>query len=119
MALPDDLTVQQAVVLLARAMIDGTGTDGILLFKPEELVSGTFDLPDGAANAIGSDALTVGIVIKADEDNSADVYVGKSGVTIGDGMRLAPGESLPISVSSLAGLYVIGSTADKVHYIGG
>jgi len=59
------------------------------------------------------------ITIKADDDNTDDVYIGKSGVTTSNGFRLRPGQAITIFISNPSVLYAIsGSTGQKVHIIG-
>lgn len=113
-----DLTEQQAIVKIATEGLSISG-NGISVARPGNTVAGTFELPDTSANAIGSGALVDGITVKADEDNAGDVYLGGSGVTVGDGMRLSPGESVPLATDDIGNVFVIGATNDKVHYIGG
>lgn len=59
------------------------------------------------------------ITIKADDDNTDDVYIGKSGVTTSNGFRLRPGQAITIYISNPSILYAIsGSTGQKVHILG-
>jgi len=59
------------------------------------------------------------ITIKADDDNTDDVYIGKSGVTTSNGFRLRPGQAITIYISNPSILYAISGTAgQKVHILG-
>ena len=59
------------------------------------------------------------ITIKADDDNTDDVYIGKTGVTTSNGFRLRPGQAITIYISNPSILYAIsGSTGQKVHILG-
>jgi len=86
---------------------------------PSAINSGSFVLPDTSANPIGTGGLDAGVTVKADSDNTDDVWVGDSTVAIDDGMRLEPGESLFIPIDALGKVHAIGSSGDTVHYIGG
>lgn len=60
----------------------------------------------------------IGILIKADDDNTGSVYVGKSDVTAGgtdatDGLRLKPGDAVFLPVANANLLYVIGSAVNQ------
>lgn len=59
--------------------------------------------------------MTNGIVVKALATNVADVWIGGSGVTVGNGFELEPGAALVFTVVNLNTLYVIGANhTDKV-----
>jgi len=59
------------------------------------------------------------ITIKADDDNTDDIYIGKTGVTTTNGFRLRPGQAITIFISNPSVLYAIsGSTGQKVHILG-
>jgi len=59
------------------------------------------------------------ITVKADNDNTAAVYVGISGVTTSNGFRLNPGEAITLYIKNPSVLYAISSaTGQKLHYIG-
>ena len=59
------------------------------------------------------------ITIKADDDNTDDVYIGKTGVTTTNGFRLRPGQAITLYISNPSILYAIsGSTGQKVHILG-
>mgnify|MGYP001586299131 CR=1 FL=1 len=87
----------------------------------------------GAKSSIGVTAVQMlatdtkiqkGVVVKADNNNSGIVYVGKSAsVTAGsadatDGFPLYPGDSVKLDVGNLNLVYLIGSAAgQKVFFI--
>lgn len=56
--------------------------------------------PTGTAGALAQSTgvITTGLIIKALPSNPAPVYIGKEGVTVADGMPLAPGDSLTLNV---------------------
>jgi len=59
------------------------------------------------------------ITIKADDDNTDDIYIGKTGVTTTNGFRLRPGQAITIYISNPSILYAISGTAgQKVHILG-
>ena len=73
----------------------------------------------GTAVAIGSGALTQGVIIQALATNAGNVYIGASGVTTSTGFQLQPGQATSTAVSNLSGVYVIAATSgDGVCYIG-
>jgi len=59
------------------------------------------------------------VTVKADNDNAGNVYVGfSSGVTTGNGFRLAAGEAITIPIDDLSKIWLIADAADQlVHYI--
>jgi len=60
-----------------------------------------------------------GAMVKADNDNSSDVYVGDSDVTTSNGLRLVAGESITIEVADVSRLYAVANAASqKVIYVG-
>lgn len=76
-----------------------------------------------SAVALTTRALTNGIVIKAKSTNAGTVFVGASGVTAtddgsGNGFALRPGESINLSISTTAGIFIIGTLNDIVYVIG-
>ena len=63
-------------------------------------------------------ASRVGVVVKADDDNTAPIYVGNSSVTAGttdstDGFRLQAGQGVRIEVDNVNKVYVVGSSAGQ------
>lgn len=59
-----------------------------------------------------------GVLVKADDDNQGDVYVGGAGVTAGtveatDGIRLKAGDSVFLPINHPASIYVIASVANQ------
>ena len=60
----------------------------------------------------------IGILVKADDDNTGDIFIGNTDVTAGtdpltDGMRLVPGDSIFFNVRNANDLYVIGSAVNQ------
>jgi len=59
-----------------------------------------------------------GVVVKADDDNSGNVYVGGSGVTTSNGFRLGAGQGISLEIDDASKIYVIAdSSGQKVHWI--
>lgn len=86
----------------------------------------------GAKSSIGTSAVQIttsdikcifGVLVKADDDNSGDVYIGPKGVTAGtadatDGIRLKAGDSVFIEIDNANKVYAIGSAAgQKVYFV--
>lgn len=72
-----------------------------------------------SATALSSESLSNGIIITADGDNSDIAYVGNSSLTILNGYKLFPGQSISYSVSNADSVYVIGlNTSDKIYITG-
>jgi len=60
-----------------------------------------------------------GVVVKADDGNGGNIYVGKSDVTTSTGFRLKAGQGVVFEVDNINKVYVIASLAgQKVHYLG-
>lgn len=77
----------------------------------------------GTAVQLASNALVNGVILSASTSNSASITVGGSGVTnatdgTGNGFILAPGASVGIAVSNTNELYVNGTAADVVSFVG-
>ena len=63
--------------------------------------------------------LQQGAVIKADNDNTGTIYVGREDVTSSDGFRLEPGEAITIEIDDLSKVYAVASMADQnIHWMG-
>ena len=64
-------------------------------------------------------SLKLGAVVKADDDNTGNIYVGESGVTTSTGFRLDTAQGLVIEIDNINKIYCISDVASqKVHYIG-
>jgi hypothetical protein len=77
----------------------------------------------GTALALGSAALSNGVVVTAASSNAGTVYIGGAGVTTGtggagSGYPLAPGASTSFAVANLSDLFINGTAADWVAYAG-
>lgn len=89
---------------------------------PSTIVYGQKDVTTaGTAVALGSStALTSGVRIKANSDNTGVLYVGDSDVDSTNGFILAAGEELFVEVADLATVYLdAGTSGDSCSYIGG
>lgn len=79
---------------------------------PDEVFSGQQDVTDAAVTISGGDQLvSQELTVKADQGNTITVYIGPSGVTIGTGFALAPGQVVTVSAASPGQVYVIASVA--------
>jgi hypothetical protein len=71
------------------------------------------------AAAIGSGALSNGVVITALSTNALTVYVGPAGVTTANGYPLLPGQSISFGVTNLNAVFCIASsTGSSLAYAG-
>lgn len=59
------------------------------------------------------------VTFKAPKANAAAIEIGKSGVTVGTGFVLDPGDSVTLNIGNLSQVYLIGAnTTDKLTWIG-
>lgn len=59
------------------------------------------------------------VTLKAPKGNAAAIDIGGSGVTLGNGFTLDPGDSVTVNVLNLNVLYLVGAnTTDKITWIG-
>ena len=66
-----------------------------------------------------SQALVIGVTVKAISGNTGSVWVGTNPVTVTTGFELAAGEQVFIAVDNIADVYVDTTTnGDKVSFIG-
>ena len=77
----------------------------------------------GTAIALGSGALTNGVVVIAQATNTGIIYVGASGVNTvsggtGTGFPLSAGSGMSFAVANLSDLFINGTAADWVAYAG-
>lgn len=74
----------------------------------------------GTAEALGaSQPLSRGLFVKANSDNSGNVFIGSSAVDSSTGLILAPGEGVYVAIDNVAKVYVDAATNDDaVSYIG-
>lgn len=73
-----------------------------------------------SAVALPSAAFTSGpVTLKAPSVNAAPIEIGPSGVTVGSGFVLEPGDSVTLPLTNLNQLYLIGdNTSDKITWVG-
>ena len=58
------------------------------------------------------------VILKADNDNAGDIYVGKdSSVSSANGFRLMPGEAVTIPINDLSKIWVIATASDQKLYV--
>jgi hypothetical protein len=63
--------------------------------------------------------LRFGCVLKADDSNPGDVFVGNTGLSTSTGYRLDAGQGISLEISDIALVYLIANAANQlVHYIG-
>ena len=53
------------------------------------------------------------IILQADEDNSGYIMVGDTNISVTQGIKLNPGDTLTLTISSTALVYVRGSTSGQ------
>jgi len=96
-------------------------TDNITVSKrvSDSFSHGQVDVGTSAVQlASSSTPCKFGVVIKADDDNSGNVYVGGSGVTTSDGFRLSAGQGITLEIDDASKIYVIAdSSGQKVYWI--
>lgn len=102
-----------------RVNAEFTGDVVVDLDLPDAITGKTVSLTGGVADQLPNVALKAGLSVQADDGNTADVWVGGSDVAVNNGYKLSPGESVPMAAQNANLVYVIGTTADKVHYIAG
>jgi len=79
--------------------------------------TGQFTVPTGTSTVIatvpsnGQGAYGGGVSIRALSTNTASIYVGGSGVTVGNGFFLGAGDSLYLAVDDPSRIYAISGTA--------
>jgi hypothetical protein len=76
-----------------------------------------------SAVALATQALVNGVTIRAKTTNVGGVFVGATGVTAtddgtGNGFKLMPGEAISYSISTTAGIFIIGTLNDIVYVTG-
>ena len=72
----------------------------------------------GAAQAMPPYQVSDSVVILADADNSAAIYIGSSSVTTSFGFMLAAGSALEVKCTDASSVYMVGTTADHVYITG-
>lgn len=71
------------------------------------------------AAVLSSTILELGLlIIKADIDNTDEVFLGAAGVTTATGFSITPGETHEISYDNIAGLPIVEPRADKLYVVG-
>jgi len=64
-------------------------------------------------------SLSFGVLVKADQNNTGNVYVGDSSVSTTNGFKLSPGQAIEIEIDDASKIYVIADAADqKVYWFG-
>lgn len=87
------------------------------------LENGHKALTGGARVALYSSSLLCqGVLVKADVDNAANIYVGKSDVTADKvqgtgGFLLQPGESVGVPCRDVTEVYIVGTGTDGVMWL--
>ncbi len=72
----------------------------------------------GTAVQLPNKTLTGGVIVQALAGNAADIYVGDSSVTTSNGFQLQPGQATSVAVGNVDDLYINGTAADGVCFIG-
>lgn len=87
--------------------------------NPATILSGQKTVT-ASASALASNALTNGVVVKADPNNGAAIYIGPSGVTTATGYKLNPGDAISFAVTNTSALFIISvaSTTDTISFTG-
>lgn len=72
----------------------------------------------GVAQTIGDIVVNCAVIIRASTENSNNIYIGGSDVTISGGYELSSGDVLVMdTVGDLGNIYVVGYAGDHVCYI--
>lgn len=58
-----------------------------------------------------------GVTIKADDDNTGDIFVGDSSVTINTGFRLRPGQAVTVEIDQPRKIWLISDQDSQKVYI--
>lgn len=73
----------------------------------EALTSGNFNVTTaGVAEAMTSTARILDVILQAKITNNGNIYVGGSNVSSSNGIGLAPGQSISLSVTNLSKIYL-------------
>lgn len=128
---PDDAIDDQAgeVIILAAVRASDKHVYPLKMTDSGD-VSVDIDLPDavdpstsltlsGSRQQLATKVLKAGLILKADKDNTDDVWIGGPAVAVDDGLPLEPGESFPFSIENANLMYYIGTASDILHVIGG
>jgi len=109
-------TAQQAL-----KTTDSSGSSGGSL--PDTIYNGHVTVTTaGSAVSISSSSITLkkGITIKANTNNTGNIFVGNSSVDNTNGIEIEPGESIDISIDDLNKVYIdANNNNDGISYIGG
>jgi len=57
------------------------------------------------------------VTIKADDNNTAKVYVGGGDVTTGNGFALYPGQAVDIFIDDLSSVYLVAESEGQLVYV--
>ena len=74
--------------------------------------------PTAAAQKLPPYEVTDSVVILADADNAAAVYIGSSTVTTSFGFMLAAGSAIEVKCTDASSISMIGTTNDHVYITG-
>jgi len=99
-----------------------TTTLGVSFSGPSSLHNGQVSVTTaGTAVALASSSVSISkVTIKANAGNTGDIFVGDSGVTSSNGLILAAGESVDVSIDDLNKVYIDSATnGDGISYIAG
>lgn len=77
------------------------------------LRSGTLSVSTTAAQLSSSTDKIYGVLVEADQNNSANVYFGDSNVSTSNGITLFPAQKMSIPVSLMTAVYFITGTAGQ------
>jgi len=86
----------------------------------------TSTLKDFGQKTVGTTAVQIttiseqnfGITVKADDDNTGNIFIGDSGVSTTTGFRLKAGQGITVELNNPSALYAIADAADqKIHYM--
>ena len=74
--------------------------------------------PTAAAQKLPPYSVTDSIVVLADADNAANIFVGSDSVTTSFGFMLAAGSALEIKCTDASSVFMVGTTNDHVYITG-
>lgn len=103
----------------AIALVDSTGTEKATTTNPLSVQSiGSSSLTNGqvtvGTSSVGlSSAACRKITIKANDSNTANIYIGNSSVSTANGLILGPGESIGLEVTNANLIFLISSAAGQ------
>lgn len=91
---------------------------GTVAIRPGAIVAtGKISATTDAAQVAATQTECSSVLIVADEDNTAPIWIGKSDVAAENGVPLYAGRSISLPVADLQTVYVIAESAQSAYYL--